>query len=169
LTLPQKRAVVCVGGGDRARRAERTASPSGLDAARAGWWQGLTLAKQLGERRRIQASSSPVESLSGGRRQSVAVARAAAFGSRVLIMDEPTAALGVTTAPPCGRSTPHHGTAAPVQELLAARVEFGSTDVGGTPGCGSRASWPPATDDTNERTPSFSTNDTEPNPGGPSA
>ena len=38
---------------------------------------------------------SPVETLSGGQRQGVAVARAAAFGSRVIIMDEPTAALGV--------------------------------------------------------------------------
>lgn len=37
----------------------------------------------------------PVESLSGGQRQSVAVARAAAFGTRLVIMDEPTAALGV--------------------------------------------------------------------------
>ena len=36
-----------------------------------------------------------VETLSGGQRQGVAVARAAAFGSRVIIMDEPTAALGV--------------------------------------------------------------------------
>lgn len=37
----------------------------------------------------------PVETLSGGQRQSVAVARAAAFGTRLVIMDEPTAALGV--------------------------------------------------------------------------
>jgi fructose transport system ATP-binding protein len=36
-----------------------------------------------------------VETLSGGQRQGVAVARAAAFGSKVVIMDEPTAALGV--------------------------------------------------------------------------
>lgn len=36
-----------------------------------------------------------VETLSGGQRQGVAVARAATFGSRVVIMDEPTAALGV--------------------------------------------------------------------------
>lgn len=43
----------------------------------------------------IQNIEQPVESLSGGQRQGVAVARAAAFGSRVVIMDEPTAALGV--------------------------------------------------------------------------
>ena len=36
-----------------------------------------------------------VETLSGGQRQAVAVARAAAFGSKVVILDEPTAALGV--------------------------------------------------------------------------
>jgi fructose transport system ATP-binding protein len=43
----------------------------------------------------IQDINQPVESLSGGQRQGVAVARAAAFGSNVIIMDEPTAALGV--------------------------------------------------------------------------
>ena len=43
----------------------------------------------------IQNLGQPVETLSGGQRQAVAVARAAAFGSRVIIMDEPTAALGV--------------------------------------------------------------------------
>lgn len=37
----------------------------------------------------------PVEYLSGGQRQSVAVARAIAFGAKVVIMDEPTAALAV--------------------------------------------------------------------------
>ena len=36
-----------------------------------------------------------VETLSGGQRQAVAVARAAAFGSKVVVLDEPTAALGV--------------------------------------------------------------------------
>ncbi|WAJ28566.1 ATP-binding cassette domain-containing protein [Antarcticirhabdus aurantiaca] len=43
----------------------------------------------------IQNIDQPVETLSGGQRQGVAVARAAAFGSKVLILDEPTAALGV--------------------------------------------------------------------------
>ncbi len=43
----------------------------------------------------IQNISQTVETLSGGQRQGVAVARAAAFGSKVIIMDEPTAALGV--------------------------------------------------------------------------
>lgn len=39
--------------------------------------------------------SAPVRSLSGGQRQSVAVARAVSWASKVLFMDEPTAALGV--------------------------------------------------------------------------
>jgi fructose transport system ATP-binding protein len=43
----------------------------------------------------IQNITQAVETLSGGQRQGVAVARAAAFGSKVVIMDEPTAALGV--------------------------------------------------------------------------
>ena len=43
----------------------------------------------------IQSVRSAVEDLSGGQRQGVAVARAAAWGRRVVIMDEPTAALGV--------------------------------------------------------------------------
>lgn len=43
----------------------------------------------------IQNINQPIETLSGGQRQGVAVARAAAFGSKVVIMDEPTAALGV--------------------------------------------------------------------------
>lgn len=43
----------------------------------------------------IQNINQPVETLSGGQRQGVAIARAAAFGSKVVIMDEPTAALGV--------------------------------------------------------------------------
>ena len=43
----------------------------------------------------IRSMSQPVETLSGGQRQGVAVARAAAFARHVVIMDEPTAALGV--------------------------------------------------------------------------
>ena len=43
----------------------------------------------------IQDIDQTVDTLSGGQRQGVAVARAAAFGTRVIIMDEPTAALGV--------------------------------------------------------------------------
>lgn len=43
----------------------------------------------------IQNINQAIETLSGGQRQGVAVARAVAFGSKVVIMDEPTAALGV--------------------------------------------------------------------------
>ncbi|WP_374754397.1 ATP-binding cassette domain-containing protein [Aureimonas sp. AU12] len=43
----------------------------------------------------VQDIHQKVETLSGGQRQGVAVARACAFGGRVVIMDEPTAALGV--------------------------------------------------------------------------
>lgn len=43
----------------------------------------------------IQNINQTVETLSGGQRQGVAVARAVAFGSKVVILDEPTAALGV--------------------------------------------------------------------------
>jgi len=43
----------------------------------------------------VQSIREPVENLSGGQRQGVAVARAAAWAERLAIMDEPTAALGV--------------------------------------------------------------------------
>ena len=43
----------------------------------------------------IRSMAQPVENLSGGQRQGVAVARAATWARRVVIMDEPTAALGV--------------------------------------------------------------------------
>ncbi len=52
------------------------------------------------DRLRINISSSKllVERMSGGQRQMVAVARAIGFDARILIMDEPTAALGVKEA-----------------------------------------------------------------------
>jgi simple sugar transport system ATP-binding protein len=43
----------------------------------------------------LQDIAAPVGTLSGGQRQSVAVARAVAFASKLIFMDEPTAALGV--------------------------------------------------------------------------
>jgi fructose transport system ATP-binding protein len=43
----------------------------------------------------LRSLAQPVENLSGGQRQGVAVARAAAWAKHVVIMDEPTAALGV--------------------------------------------------------------------------
>jgi len=43
---------------------------------------------------KFQNFKKPVNSLSGGQRQSVAIARAVHFNARILIMDEPTAALG---------------------------------------------------------------------------
>ena len=47
---------------------------------------------------RVRDSSQPVGTLSGGERQSIAIARAVYFGAKVLILDEPTSALGVKQA-----------------------------------------------------------------------
>ena len=50
--------------------------------------------------------------MSGGQRQAIAVARAAAFASQVVILDEPTAALGVRESRRCSTSSSGCGTRA---------------------------------------------------------
>ena len=49
----------------------------------------------------IRSIRQPVATLSGGQRQSVAVARAVMWNSRLVILDEPTAALGVPRRSRC--------------------------------------------------------------------
>lgn len=65
-----------------------------------GWLDRKAMAAQAAEdlertRIRIASVGSRAGRLSGGQRQAVAVGRAVAWGSRVVLMDEPTAALGV--------------------------------------------------------------------------
>ncbi len=70
------------------------------------WWPPLHVLNKAEMRRRAVAAfgdlgvelpdvTAPVGTMSGGQRQSVAVARAVAYASRIIFMDEPTAALGV--------------------------------------------------------------------------
>jgi len=65
---------------------------------------------------RIPSVRVPVEGLSGGQRQGVAIARAVTWGSDVILMDEPTAALGVAET-------------ARVEEIIAGLRERGLTLV----------------------------------------
>ena len=70
------------------------------------WFRPLRVLNKTEMRRRAVAAfadlgidlpdvTAPVATLSGGQRQSVAVARAVAYASKIIFMDEPTAALGV--------------------------------------------------------------------------
>ena len=67
---------------------------------RIGWLDKKPMQSQAEEilkklRIQIQSVKDPVENLSGGQRQSVAVGRAVAWGRHIVLMDEPVAALGV--------------------------------------------------------------------------
>jgi simple sugar transport system ATP-binding protein len=78
----------------------------GREIPRRGIWGKLGMLDKAEMRRRaveefqrlgvtLQSTDVPIGSLSGGQRQSVAVARSVVWASRVVFMDEPTAALGV--------------------------------------------------------------------------
>ena len=65
-----------------------------------GWMRNRHMRRQAKEildtlRINIPSVRTPIERLSGGQRQAVAVGRAVAWGQRIVLMDEPSAALGV--------------------------------------------------------------------------
>jgi simple sugar transport system ATP-binding protein len=77
---------------------ERTAGAGPLRAF--GWMRNRQMHRQAKEildslRINIPSVRAPIERLSGGQRQAVAVGRAVAWGQRIVLMDEPSAALGV--------------------------------------------------------------------------
>jgi len=74
-------------GRERLRR--RLLDENGMERAAAETLAGLAVTS-------VRSIRQPVGSLSGGQRQSVAVAKAVMWNSKLVIMDEPTAALGVT-------------------------------------------------------------------------
>jgi D-xylose transport system ATP-binding protein len=71
-----------------------------------GWWRGRTLQRHAMDREarallegmsvRLRSFSSPVGSMSGGQRQGIAICRALISDPRLVILDEPTAALGLS-------------------------------------------------------------------------
>lgn len=75
----------------------------GWPASAIGWLDKRAMAKQAQEilaslRIDVPSVNEPVDRLSGGQRQAVAVGRAATWGRHIVLMDEPAAALGVEQA-----------------------------------------------------------------------
>ncbi|CAN5487188.1 ATP-binding cassette domain-containing protein [soil metagenome] len=74
-------------GRERRRRSSALLDEEGMEA------QAKSIIAELAAH--LPALDKPVSALSGGQRQAIAVSRAALWGSRVVLLDEPTAALGV--------------------------------------------------------------------------
>jgi D-xylose transport system ATP-binding protein len=72
----------------RERRSGITLDEASMESAAAETLNGLSV-------RTLKSVRAPVSALSGGQRQTVAIARAVLWNSKLVILDEPTAALGV--------------------------------------------------------------------------